>query len=108
MLRANDLLAGLVADLAPPELRTYDLDSHSADLPNMVFVPVLASAEHRFGLRTSLGTAIYGGRPPDSAVAVAAHGADGRRGVRRLPGELHLAHPGDHRAASGRAATVST
>ncbi len=60
MLRANDLLAGTVADLTPPELRTYDLDNRGADLPKVVFVPVLASAEHRFGPRTSLGTAIYG------------------------------------------------
>ncbi|MEE9231137.1 MAG: glycine/sarcosine/betaine reductase component B subunit, partial [Acidobacteriota bacterium] len=46
--------------LQPPELDTYDLDYRDSSLPNVVFVPVLASAEYRFGPRTSLGTNVYG------------------------------------------------
>jgi glycine reductase len=60
MLRVNDLLASTTLGLQPPELDSYDLDYRDSSLPNVVFVPVLASAEYRFGPRTSLGTNVYG------------------------------------------------
>jgi hypothetical protein len=59
-LRLNDRLAETTLGLEPPELTIYDLDSRDASLPRLVFVPVLASAEYRFGPRTSLGTNVYG------------------------------------------------
>jgi sarcosine reductase len=60
MLRVNDRLAQATLGLEPPELRLYDLDHRHPSLPGVVFVPVLASAEYRFGPRTSLGTMVYG------------------------------------------------
>jgi glycine reductase complex component B subunit alpha and beta len=60
MLTVNDRLAQTTFGLEAPELRTYDLDHRDRTLPNVVFVPVLASAEYRFGPRTSLGTGVYG------------------------------------------------
>ena len=60
MLKINDLLAETTLGLDPPEIQTYDLDQKDDSLPNVVFVPVLASAEYRFGPRTSLGTNVYG------------------------------------------------
>lgn len=60
ILRLNDKLAETILGLEPPELTVYDLDSRDESLPNLVFVPVLASAEYRFGPRTSLGTNVYG------------------------------------------------
>ena len=56
ILRLNDRLAETTLGLTPPELTTYDLDRRDASLPSLAFVPVLASAEYRFGPRTSLGT----------------------------------------------------
>ncbi|MDP6454658.1 MAG: glycine/sarcosine/betaine reductase component B subunit [SAR202 cluster bacterium] len=60
LLKINDRLAETTLGLEPPELRAVDLDQRDEALPNLVFVPVLASAEHRFGPRTSMGTGIYG------------------------------------------------
>lgn len=59
-LRLNDRLAETTLGLEAPQITTYDLDQHDPALPNLVFVPVLASAEYRFGPRTSLGTNVYG------------------------------------------------
>jgi sarcosine reductase len=60
MLRVNDHLAQATLGLEAPEVRLYDLDHRNPSLPGVVFVPVLASAEYRFGPRTSLGTMVYG------------------------------------------------
>jgi glycine reductase len=60
MLKINDHLANTTLRLEPPEVQTYDLDGRDDALPNIVFIPVLASAEYRFGPRTSLGTNVYG------------------------------------------------
>ena len=60
MLKVNDHLAQATLGVEPPEVVTYDLDHRDGSLPNVVFVPVLASAEYRFGPRTSLGTGVYG------------------------------------------------
>ena len=60
MLKVNDRVARTTAGLAAPQARAYDLDRRDGALPNVVFVPVLASAEYRFGPRTSLGTGVYG------------------------------------------------
>ncbi len=60
MLRVSDRVAEVTLGREPPELKTYDLDRRDPALPNVVFVPVLASAEYRFGPRTSLGTNVYG------------------------------------------------
>ena len=60
MLKLNDRLAETTRGFEPPEITTYDLDYRDDALPNVVFVPALASAEYRFGPRTSLGTNVYG------------------------------------------------
>ncbi|MDP6419837.1 MAG: glycine/sarcosine/betaine reductase component B subunit [SAR202 cluster bacterium] len=60
LLKINDLLAGSTLGLDPPRVDTFDLDRHDDALPNVAFVPVLASGEHRFGPRTSLSTDVYG------------------------------------------------
>jgi sarcosine reductase len=60
MLKVNDRVARTTLALRAPETRVYDLDRRDGALPNVVFVPVLASAEYRFGPRTSLGTGVYG------------------------------------------------
>ena len=60
MMEINDHLAGVTADLEPPRRDCIDLNRRDDSLPCVVFVPVLASAEHRFGIRTSLGTGVYG------------------------------------------------
>ncbi len=60
MLKINDLLAGATLGLDAPQLDTFDLDRRDDALPNVAFVPVLASGEHRFGPRTSLSTDVYG------------------------------------------------
>ena len=60
MLKLNDRLAETTRGFEPHEITTYDLDYRDNALPNIVFVPALASAEYRFGPRTSLGTNVYG------------------------------------------------
>ena len=60
MLKVNDRLAETTLGLESPELQTYDLDQCDGSLPNVVFVPVLASMEYRLGPRSSLGAGIYG------------------------------------------------
>ena len=60
MLKVNDRVARTTLGLHAPQTRTYDLDRRDGSLPTVVFVPVLASAEYRFGPRTSLGTGVYG------------------------------------------------
>lgn len=60
MLKVNDRVAQTTLGLTAPETRAYDLDRRDPALPTVVFVPVLASAEYRFGPRTSLGTGVYG------------------------------------------------
>jgi glycine reductase complex component B subunit alpha and beta len=60
MLKVNDRVARATLGLDAPQTRVYDLDRRDASLPTVVFVPVLASAEYRFGPRTSLGTGVYG------------------------------------------------
>ncbi|HJN87378.1 MAG: glycine/sarcosine/betaine reductase component B subunit [Dehalococcoidia bacterium] len=60
MLKVNDYLAQTTVGLEPPEVQTYDLNQRDSSLPNVVFVPVLASGEYRYGPRTSLSTCVYG------------------------------------------------
>ena len=60
LLRVNDRLGETTRNLEPKEVMTYDLDERDEALPNIVFVPAFASAEYRFGPRTSLGTNVYG------------------------------------------------
>ena len=60
MFKINDRLAKTTLGIQPPQTETYELDSRDDSLPNVVFVPVLASAEYRFGPHTSLGTNVYG------------------------------------------------
>jgi hypothetical protein len=59
MLRVQDRLAQAVADLAPPSVEEFDLTPRP-DLPGFVFIPHMASPEHRMGPTSSLGTAVYG------------------------------------------------
>jgi len=60
MFKISDRLAQTTVGLEPPEVQTYDLDYRDSSLPNVVFVPVLASGEYRYGPRTSLSTGVYG------------------------------------------------
>lgn len=59
MLRVCDRLAQATVRIEPPELEVIDL-TPKPDLPGFVFIPCLASPEHRFGNTSSLGTAVYG------------------------------------------------
>jgi hypothetical protein len=58
-LKVADRLAQITAQLTPPELEMIDL-TPKPGLPGFVFMPMLASPEHRFGNTSSLGTAVYG------------------------------------------------
>lgn len=59
LLKVQDRLAQAVADLEPPSVEDIDLTPRPG-LPGFVFIPCLASPEHRMGPTSSLGTAVYG------------------------------------------------
>lgn len=58
-LRVIDHLGRALADQAPPLLEAFDDERHTG-LPRMALVPILASAELRFGADAVVGNAIYG------------------------------------------------
>jgi sarcosine reductase len=58
-MRLSDRLAATTLDIDPPEMETFDLTPRSG-LPNIAFVPHLASSEWTFGSRSPLGTSVYG------------------------------------------------
>ena len=59
--RVADRIAETVRDLDPPELEVFDLTPRP-DLPGIVYIPHLASAEPQpeVGARKTYGTAVYG------------------------------------------------
>lgn len=59
--RVADRIAETVKDLDPPDLEVFDLDPRP-DLPGMVYIPHLSSAEPQpeVGARGTYGTAVYG------------------------------------------------
>lgn len=59
LLRVSDRLANTTLELQPPQLELIDL-TPKPGLHGFVFMPMLASPEHRFGNTSSLGTAVYG------------------------------------------------
>ena len=59
MLKVSDRLAGVTLDLEPPEVEVMDF-TPKPGLHGFVFIPLLASPEHRMGPTSSLGTAVYG------------------------------------------------
>ena len=58
-MRLADRLAAVTAGMEPPELETFDL-TPKPGLPNVAFVPHLASSEWQFGARSPLGLSVYG------------------------------------------------
>ena len=59
ILRVSDHLAESTIGHEPPEVEVLDLIPKPG-LPTFVYIPMLPSPEHRFGLNSSLGAAIYG------------------------------------------------
>ena len=59
LFKVSDRLAEVTLKLEPPEVEVLDL-TPKAGLPGFVFIPVLASPEHRMGPTSSMGTAVYG------------------------------------------------
>ena len=59
LFKISDRLAETTRDLIPPEVEVIDL-TPKPGLPGFVFIPMLASPEHRLGATSSMGTAVYG------------------------------------------------
>ncbi len=61
-LRVVDRLAETISKQEPPDVAKFDLTECDPDLPGVVFIPHLASAEWQAeaGPRSNFGTAIYG------------------------------------------------
>ncbi|MFN8523479.1 MAG: glycine/sarcosine/betaine reductase component B subunit [Chloroflexota bacterium] len=59
-LRVADYLAAAIAGLDPPEREVFDLTHRDPALPGLVYIPVLASSEFRFGPDTHVGIGVYG------------------------------------------------
>jgi hypothetical protein len=57
--RVADRLAEIVKDLEPPDVEVFDFEPKD-DLPGVVYIPHLASAEPQSGARGTYGTAVYG------------------------------------------------
>lgn len=59
MFRVSDKLAECTLNIDAPQIEKIDSDPKPG-LPGFVFVPMLASPEHRMGATSSMGTAVYG------------------------------------------------
>ena len=57
--RVADRLAEVIRDLDPPQVEVFDLDPRD-DLPGIVYIPHLSSAEPMAGAQGTYGTAVYG------------------------------------------------
>ncbi len=59
LFKISDRLAETTRGLTPPEVEVIDL-TPKPGLPGFVFIPMLASPEHRMGASSSMGTGVYG------------------------------------------------